>query len=171
MPNSKQLEALTFLIKSITGQETLQHLIQTPERILKSYENIFSGYKINKEEIIGNNFSNAENNEIILFDKIDFFSTCEHHLIPFFGQIQIAYIANKNAIGFGKIAELVLSITRKLQLQERITSEVANIIQNSHLNPLGVFVKIEASHFCIIAKEKTWKVFHCRDFGSSKGVE
>ncbi len=139
----------------------LSHFIQnqplidaTSERMLKGYKNILSGYEIDYKNLIQNRFSNAESNDIITFEKIDFFSMCEHHFIPFFGEIQISYIPKKNAIGFGAIISLVEAISRRLQLQERITREIAETIQESALNPSGVCVIISANHFCTLAKTK-----------------
>lgn len=127
----------------------------TPARMIEGYKNIFSGYSEEPSKIIGNVFSHVETNDIILFEKIDFFSTCEHHFIPFFGKIQVAYIPNKNVIGFSRVTLLVSAITRRMQIQERIAFEISNILQNSLLKPEGVFVKIEGNHFCHLAKEKT----------------
>jgi GTP cyclohydrolase I len=120
--------------------------------MLEGYKNILSGYNSNYSSIIQNRFSEAENNEIILFEKIDFFSMCEHHVMPFFGEVQIAYIPREKSIGFGTISKLVEVVTRRLQLQERIARDIGDVMQFSPLNPLGVFVSVSAHHFCVLAK-------------------
>lgn len=135
-----------------------------PEKVIESYHNLFCGYKKNYKDVIGSKFEKNKQNDIILFEEIDFFSTCKHHMIPFFGKIQIAYIPNKNIIGFSRINELVFLITRKLQLQEDIAYEIANEIQNSNLEPYGVFVQINGTHFCNLAKEKTSKPVKMKNF-------
>jgi GTP cyclohydrolase I len=146
--------AIKLLLSHVGKDFSKKELELISERMLNGYSNILRGYNSDFQKIIKNSFSNSENNEIIAFDKIDFFSMCEHHFIPFFGEIQIAYIPNKKAIGFSTILEIVESITRRLQLQERIARQIAETIQSSYLEPLGVFTSISAYHFCVLSKEK-----------------
>ena len=144
--------AITLILNYIGEDVTREGLKLTPTRVLEGYKNIFSGYSQPKVEILSNKLGKAEQNDVILFEEIDFFSSCEHHFIPFFGKIKIAYIPNQHAIGFGTILKLVTAITRRLQLQEKIAQEIANFLQESELNPKGVFVQIEGQHFCVLAK-------------------
>lgn len=144
--------AITLILNYIGEDTTREGLKLTPERVLESYQNIFSGYKQPKPEISSNRLGNAEENDMILFEAMDFFSTCEHHFIPFFGKVKIAYIPNQHAIGFDTVLKLVNYTTRKLQLQEKIAQKIANFLQESELKPKGVFVQIEAQHFCVLAK-------------------
>jgi GTP cyclohydrolase I len=144
--------AVKLLLSHFGEEDFREELKLTPERMLTGYKNILSGYDFDYYSIIQNNFSNAEKNDIILFEKIDFFSMCEHHIMPFFGEVQIAYIPREKSIGFGTVAKLVEAVTRRLQLQERVGREIGEIIQSSLLNPLGVFVSITGHHFCVLTK-------------------
>jgi GTP cyclohydrolase I len=170
-------QAIKTILQHIGEDVSRKELIKTPGRILESYKEIFSGYKEESDKIIGDTFSEIETDEIIFFENIDFFSTCEHHFAPFFGQISIAYIPNKKAIGFGRITNLIKSITRKLQIQERIAFEIGTLLEKSPLNPAGVFIKIEGKHFCNISGEKTSKplvlktIFTTGEFKKPENIE
>ena len=150
----KEQNAIKTFLSFIGEDASCNNLLKTPQRMLEGYKNILSGYNVDAKSIIANQFSDACSNDIICFDEIDFFSICEHHILPFFGKIKIAYIPNKFAIGFNTITKLVDAVTRRLQLQEKIAKEIGDIIQHSLLAPLGVFVKIEAEHFCVLAKSQ-----------------
>ena len=145
-------DAIKLFLTSLGEDVSRKSLLNTPKRVIEGYQQILFGYKINLKDVIQNKFSCSFNNEIIIFDEIKFFSVCEHHFIPFFGKIRIAYMPNQFAIGFGTINRLVEAITRRLQLQENIANQIASIIQESALNPLGVFVFIEGNHFCTLSK-------------------
>lgn len=125
----------------------------TPRRVLESYKSIFSGYQKDYQMVLGDVFSKSQSNDLIKFDKINFFSTCEHHFIPFFGQIKVIYMPSEYIVGIGRIVDLVKAVTRKLQVQERIAFEIATTIQESNLKPRGVFVEITAQHLCSYAKD------------------
>lgn len=150
-------KSIENIIEFIGDDPSKKDLLLTAERVVKSYDLIFSGYKQNIEEIMDASFLEIDGNDIVMFEKIGFFSICKHHFLPFFGNIQIGYIPNKKIVGFGTIENLVKAVTRKLQIQENIIEEIANTIQSSNLQPKGVFVKIEAEHLCIFSKREDGK--------------
>jgi GTP cyclohydrolase I len=170
-------QAIKTILKHIGEDVSRKELLKTPDRMLESYKEIFSGYAEKSGNIIGNTFSEVETDEIIVFENIDFFSTCEHHFAPFFGQISIAYIPSKQAVGFGRITNLIKAVTRTLQIQERIAFEIGTLLQKSLLNPTGVFVKVEGRHFCNISVEKTSKplvlktIFTTGEFKKPENIE
>jgi GTP cyclohydrolase I len=127
-------------------------LIDTPKRIRKSWETLYGGYNQKAEDVLKVAFSEiGDYDEMIILKDIDFFSTCEHHMLPFWGKAHIAYIPNKKVVGISKLARLVEMHSRRLQIQERMTADIANDIQRC-LDPLGVAVFIQAQHFCIKAR-------------------
>lgn len=124
-------------------------LKNTPKRVVRSWEKLYGGYKLNAEQVLGTSFSDYGNyDEMIILKDIDFFSTCEHHLLPFMGKAHVAYIPNKKVVGISKLARLVEMHARRLQIQERMTADIASDIQKV-LDPLGVAVLVEGQHYCI----------------------
>ena len=119
----------------------------TPKRIEDFYLDFFSGININPLDFFKNTFE-CNNNNIIIEKNINFYSMCEHHFLPFFGKISLAYIPNKKIIGFGDIIKVIETFSKRPQLQERLTEDIANAIVEG-LNPLGVFIVIEAEHLCM----------------------
>lgn len=127
-------------------------LLDTPKRIRKSWETLYGGYKQKAEDILKVAFSEiGDYDEMIVLKDIDFFSTCEHHMLPFWGKAHVAYIPNKKVVGISKLARLVEMHARRMQIQERMTADIANDIQRC-IEPLGVAVFIQAQHFCIKAR-------------------
>jgi GTP cyclohydrolase IA len=127
-------------------------LLDTPKRIRKSWETLYGGYKQKAEDILKVAFSEiGDYDEMIALKDIDFFSTCEHHMLPFWGKAHVAYIPNKKVVGISKLARLVEMHARRMQIQERMTADIANDIQRC-IEPLGVAVFIQAQHFCIKAR-------------------
>ena len=126
-------------------------LRDTPLRVEKAYKFLTSGYKLKIEDIVNNAIFKSENNEMIIVKDIEFYSLCEHHLLPFFGKCYIAYIPDKKIIGLSKLARIVDYYSRRLQIQERLTSVVAESIENI-LKPLGVGVVMEAMHLCMMMR-------------------
>jgi GTP cyclohydrolase IA len=123
-------------------------LLDTPRRVVKSWDDLYSGYKMDPKEILCKQFENEEHyDEMVISREIDFFSSCEHHLMPFFGQVHIAYIPKDKIVGLSKLARLVECFARRLQIQERMTQQIANAIQEC-LDPAGVAVYIEGKHLC-----------------------
>lgn len=125
-------------------------LKDTPKRIVKSWDKLFGGYNQNPIDFI-KVFENECYDEMVMLKDIEFYSTCEHHMLPFFGKIHIAYIPSNKVIGISKLARIVEVYTRRLQIQERLTAQIANCIKQL-LRPEGVMVLIEAQHFCMTSR-------------------
>lgn len=123
-------------------------LLKTPERVSKAMQFLVQGYEQNPEEIIKSAMFTENYRQMVIVKDIDFYSMCEHHMLPFFGKAHIAYIPNHQITGLSKIARIVEVYARRLQVQERMTTEIKACIQNT-LNPLGVMVILEAQHLCM----------------------
>lgn len=126
-------------------------LVKTPERVAKALQFMTHGEKINPADILRSALFNEEYSQMVLVKDIDLYSTCEHHVMPFIGKAHVAYIPNGTITGISKIARVVETFARRLQVQERLTTDILNCIQNT-LNPLGVAVVIEASHTCMTVR-------------------
>jgi len=125
-----------------------QGLVRTPERVAKVYQFLTQGYDANPKEIISRGLLEAKTEEMVVVHDIDFFSLCEHHLLPFFGQAHVAYLPQGRILGLSKIPRVVEIFSRRLQVQERLTEEIAYTLQE-FLNPRGVAVVLNASHLCM----------------------
>jgi GTP cyclohydrolase IA len=123
-------------------------LLRTPKRVSDSYKFLTSGYGKNPEDVLNNAIFEEPYDEMVIVKEIDFYSLCEHHLLPFWGRAHIAYIPNGKIVGLSKLPRLVEVFARRLQVQERLTQQVADSIENA-IHPLGVAVVIEAFHLCI----------------------
>lgn len=146
--DSKKIEKAIELIIEAIGEKNRKGLEQTPKRVAALYGEIFSGISRNAEDVL-NSVEELHHDEMVLMKEIPLHSVCEHHLLPFFGKIHIAYIPNKNrVVGLGKILELVEVLSKRPQLQERLTTEIADLLMKK-LKPLGVAVVIEARHLCV----------------------
>ena len=127
-------------------------LINTPKRVVKMYEELLSGYGMNLSDIVNDAIFYEETiKDMIVLRDIDFFSLCEHHILPFFGKCHIGYIPRKKIIGISKLARIVEMFSKRLQLQERLTNQIASTIYEI-LDPLGVGVVVEATHLCIVMR-------------------
>lgn len=125
-------------------------LQETPKRVVKSYEELFSGYKTDLNSII-KTFDSEGFDEMVVVKDIDYFSFCEHHMIPFWGKVHIGYIPNGKILGLSKFAKIVEAYARRLQVQERLTDQIATFIEEK-LNPLGVMVVVEGTHMCMVMR-------------------
>lgn len=123
-------------------------LMKTPMRAAKAMQFITQGYAEDPEEVLRSAMFHEEYQQMVVVKDIEFFSLCEHHLLPFFGKAHVAYIPNKTITGLSKIARVVDIYARRLQLQERLTTQIKECIQNT-LQPMGVMVVIEAQHMCM----------------------
>lgn len=136
-------------ILRLLGEDTEREgLLKTPERVAKSLQFLTKGYSQNGEEIVRSAIFDEEYQQMVLVKDIELYSMCEHHMLPFIGKAHIAYIPNGKITGLSKIARVVETFARRLQVQERLTVEIRDCIQNA-LQPLGVAVVIEASHTCM----------------------
>lgn len=149
--NNKQLEQLWVkIIKQIDPQPQREGLQGTPARVARSFEKLFSGYAVNPNQLL--TFFDSENyDEMITCKKIDFYSTCEHHFLPFYGQAHIGYIPNKKIIGLSKLPRVVEVFARRLQNQERLTSQITLFLEEA-LQAKGIGVVLEATHLCMQAR-------------------
>jgi GTP cyclohydrolase I len=123
-------------------------LLQTPRRVDQSLRALTSGYHANVDDVVNGALFTVEYSEMVIVRDIDFYSLCEHHLLPFFGKCHVAYIPDGKVIGLSKIPRLVDVFARRLQVQERLTLQVAETIRE-RINPLGVAVVMEATHLCM----------------------
>jgi GTP cyclohydrolase I len=126
-------------------------LLKTPERVAKAMQYLTHGYHLNPEEILNSAKFKEDYKQMVIVKNIELYSMCEHHMIPFFGKAHVAYIPNGYITGLSKIARVVDAFSRRLQVQERLTTQIKDCIQNT-LNPLGVAVVIEAQHMCMIMR-------------------
>ena len=126
-------------------------LVKTPERVAKAMQYLTQGYQMDARAILNSAKFNEEISEMIVVKDIEIYSMCEHHMLPFFGKAHIAYIPNGWITGLSKLARVVDVYARRLQVQERLTTEIRDVIKET-LNPLGVAVVIEASHLCMMMR-------------------
>ena len=155
-PTKEEAEkAVGTLLRYIGGDANREGLADTPRRVIKSYQEIFAGYDADIKNILNKRFYDISDfNDIVLLKSISFSSMCEHHLLPFSGTADVAYIPNGFVLGISKIVRLVDAYAKRLQMQERITSSVANTLQN-HLKPKGVAIRISATHSCMKSRGVT----------------
>jgi len=128
-----------------------QGLKKTPQRFISAWNYITSGYKKNAKQVVNGALFDAEDSSMVIVKDIDFFSTCEHHLLPFFGKIHVAYIPDKKIIGLSKIPRIAEIYARRLQVQERMCAQIADAI-NEVLKPKGVAVVVEGIHTCMVIR-------------------
>ena len=140
-------EGVRLIIEGIGEDPNREGLLETPDRIARMYEEIFSGIGKNAESDLSKTFT-VEGNDLVLEKDITFYSMCEHHLVPFYGKAHIAYIPNGKVAGLSKLARCVEVYSKKPQLQERLTAEIADAIMK-YLDAKGVMVVIEGEHMCM----------------------
>ncbi len=145
---SEAMNAVQKLLEYLEGDATREGLMKTPERVIDSWEEIFSGYSVDIGELLDSTFNGEGYDGIVLLRDIEFHSTCEHHLQPFSGRAHIAYIPVERIVGISKLARLVDAHAHRLQNQERITKSIADDLEQ-YLKPLGSAVIMEASHGCM----------------------
>ena len=136
-------------ILSLIGEDpTREGLVKTPERVAKAMQFLIQGYEQSPEDILRGAMFREDYKQMVIVRDIDFYSMCEHHMLPFFGKVHIGYIPNGYITGLSKLPRVVDVFARRLQVQERLTTEIKECIQNT-LNPLGVIVVVEAEHMCM----------------------
>ena len=138
-------------MKELGEDPAREGLVSTPERAEKALRFLTSGYRADMHQIVNGALFDVEYDEVVIVRDIEFFSTCEHHLLPFFGTVHVAYLPGKKVIGLSKIPRIVDAFARRLQIQERMTQQIAQTLQEM-LNPRGVAVICEARHFCMMMR-------------------
>jgi GTP cyclohydrolase I len=141
-------ELIRQLLAELGENPEREGLVDTPKRVEKAFKFLTSGYTADIDAVLNNALFTVDYNEMVIVRDIDFYSLCEHHLLPFFGRCHIAYIPQGRVIGLSKIPRLVEVFARRLQIQERMTSQIADTIREK-IDPLGVAVVIEATHLCM----------------------
>ena len=151
MPAKPIAPLISGVLDAIGENPKRDGLLQTPERVEKALRYLTSGYTADIGKIVNGAVYDVKYDEMVIVKDIEFFSMCEHHMLPFYGKIHIAYIARNKVIGLSKLPRIVDIFARMLQIQERLTQEVAQCIQDK-LDPLGVGVIAEAQHFCMMMR-------------------
>lgn len=144
-------EATKMIIKAIGEDETREGLIRTPDRVARAYDEIFRGYKVDEKSLINDALFNVDYDQMVIVKDIKFYSMCEHHVLPFFGKAHVAYLPKGKVIGLSKIPRIVEMFAHRLQVQERLTQQITELIQDA-IRPLGVAVVIEAQHLCMMMR-------------------
>ena len=147
--NRKVMQDLIRQLLANLGEDpSREGLIETPRRVEKSLGFLTSGYRVDIDAVINNALFSVDYSEMVIVKDIDFYSLCEHHLLPFFGKCHVAYLPRDRVIGLSKVPRIVDAFSRRLQVQERLTNQIAQII-NDKINPLGVGVVMEGTHLCM----------------------
>jgi len=150
--NNANIETAVHSILSNIGEDPEREgLEKTPNRVARMYDELTTGYHVDPEKLINDAIFKVDYDEMVIVKDIDFYSLCEHHMLPFYGQAHVAYIPNGKVVGLSKIPRIVEMFARRLQIQEQMTSEIANFIQTT-LNPQGVAVVIEGAHMCAMMR-------------------
>ncbi len=139
------------ILENIGEDPTREGLVKTPERVARAYGEICAGYDQDPDAMVRKALFQAEGKEMIVVNGIDFYSLCEHHMLPFFGKAHVAYIPNEKIVGLSKIARVVEAYARRLQVQERMTAQIANCLMRN-LDAMGVAVVLKAQHLCMMMR-------------------
>jgi GTP cyclohydrolase I len=149
--SGRKEELIKNFLSELGENPDREGLLKTPERVARMYEYLTKGYRQNIDEVMNGAVFEEKYSEMVIVKDIDFFSMCEHHLVPFFGKCHIAYIPNGRIVGLSKMPRIVEVFARRLQVQERMTQQIADTLYQ-HLNPMGVAVVMEAQHLCMIMR-------------------
>jgi GTP cyclohydrolase I len=148
MYNEQMLDIIRKLLTNLGEDPSREGLLKTPERVERSLKFLTSGYQKDVDEVLNGALFTVDYTEMVIVKDIDFYSLCEHHLLPFFGKCHVAYLPTNQVIGLSKIPRIVEIFSRRLQVQERLTNEIAETIKEK-VNPLGVAVVLEGTHLCM----------------------
>jgi GTP cyclohydrolase I len=141
-------DAVKYMMLHVGENPNREGLLKTPQRVKKAYEFIFGGYKEDPREILKSALFTSSNDEMVLLKDIEFYSTCEHHLLPIIGRVHVAYIPDGKVVGLSKIPRVVNVFARRMQIQEQLTEQIADAIMDT-IEPKGVAVVIQARHMCM----------------------
>ena len=148
MYNKKLAQNIKEVLEEIGENPNREGLLKTPERVAKSLDFLTNGYELDPEKILKKAMFKEQYSQMVLVKDIEMYSLCEHHMLPFFGKAHVAYIPNGHIVGLSKIPRIVDVFSRRLQVQERLTDQIKDCLQET-LNPKGVAVVIEAQHLCM----------------------
>lgn len=149
---AEEIEPLISNLLQLIGEDPQREGLQkTPHRFANALEYMTAGYRVDAAKIIQKAIFTEDYEEMVLVNDIDFYSLCEHHLLPFYGKCHVGYLPNKKIVGLSKIPRIVDAFARRLQVQERMTTQIADTLME-HLRPLGVAVVVEARHLCMMMR-------------------
>ncbi len=151
MNHQRVRDAIEVVLAEVGEDPTREGLVRTPDRVAKAFEFLTSGYDTDVRAVINDALFTVDYSEMVIVKDIDFYSLCEHHLLPFFGKCHVAYLPRDKVVGLSKIPRLVEMFSRRLQVQERLTNQIAQTLSDV-LNPLGVGVVVEATHLCMLMR-------------------
>ncbi len=151
MTDQRLRDVVEVLLTEIGENPTREGLARTPDRVAKALRFLTSGYEADLDSVVNNALFTVDYSEMVIVRDIDFYSLCEHHLLPFFGKCHVAYLPRARVVGLSKIPRIVEMFSRRLQVQERLTNQIAETLSDV-LDPIGVGVVVEATHLCMLMR-------------------